>query len=964
MNSLHRTDWSLGWTPNANEIGGDPRGLLRMDNLCLDEDGVVVKARSNRVVSPQFSGKIHSIYSNNVRSTKYRFVGLSDGTVRYSSDEVTWNTLFDSGDNASAAFGSGLGHIYACSGSVRKKFDGTTVSDITPREPANPPTVQEAAKNDFVVYNNDYTKFTVIKGTLTEGAPTPTFTTDTNEGIVELAGPWDMTVYPLTGTQYQVDDVFWLQLLFADADYVKKITVIFNMDSSYDPTSNYFKYSWVRDDLVSKDSWTTLKAVRTDFEKVAVDSNKGWDDIVSMRLIVETTGEVQYKINENGILFVGSNENPLTGYYEYCQVNVNNTGAYFASSLRGPESTFVQLINGRAIVTPDIADLDPQVNEIWIYRRSATYVSDVVERGEPPQLDQWYKIKTLDSTTGFGAFEDGVSDIEAILGNSTYKEGTESISRWTDQLIYGIAGPFGGRFLYMGDKDIYISLRFDPGRYHPRQSIKLSGELTERNLWIRKLNEQTCLVGTTEDIYEITGTMADLPNGGIDMRVNNLGVGKPPIAKSVAVENRNIFYVQARGISTLSEDVTVGINNLFNGINCHGIDPVAVVPGGYGDYALAIGNNKLYYSAQLINGNRVTFVRDLAKGYWYMRTDGAYNFFTEEDGIVIGGFSDGYLREIETRDDSLPIYLKTTYDDNQQPNNRKESFTFRINVHSPNTAISVVVKNDADGETEVLNATLHENFNEGTTTSIEEFSKCHKYQLILSGTTDIFKLHDYTIYYEALPEPLAYLKLKYNNYESAAPKRIATQPFVIDTLGNTIEIVPSIDQVAKTALQFNTTDKRTVLYYYTAETEGIDWEYEIRALSGRFEFYSMMNPEILEVLPVAKKYDQVGPIEFNRVGTLMGMRIRMRVNIGANPSVIVPVKIYAQDELEYEYNITVDKATDQVFEKMRFPQTKHATVAKAIIGPTTPEVTFHRYWVEWLVNIGGGPENSEIVRVK
>lgn len=960
--NLTRNSWPLGWTPTVNAINGNPQGLLRMDNLCLDEDGAVVLAKSDVDISDNFGYEIHSIYSNNIRAQKYRFVGLADRTVRY-WDGSSWQVFLADGSDYIAAFGSGLGHIFVCSGSIKKKFDGTTITDITPDEPEAAPTVAEAAKNDYVLYNNDYSKFVVVKGSDFVGASSPSFNTESAEGIVEYPGPWDLTTYPLTNAPYQINDVLWLQVKPSDADLITKVTLIFNLDDSYDPTSNYFKYSWVRDDFTTKDGWTTLKAVRQDFEKTAVDINKGWNDVKSFRIHFEVSGVTTLTINENGILFVGSNENPLTGFYEYAQVNINKNGAYIGKSLRSPESTFVQLINGRALITPYTTNIDPQVNEIWIYRRSATYVDDVVARGEPPQLEQFYRIKVLDADTGFVQFEDGMSDYEAIITNETIPEGAESITRWTDQYVFDIAGPFGGRFLYMGDKDIYISLRLDPGRYLPAQSLRLSGETTERNLWIRKINEQSCLVGTTEDIYEITGTMQDLPNGGIDMRLNALGVGKACISKSACADNRSLYYVAADGIRTPNEVVSIALQELFNGVTCHDFPPPQIVTFGYGSYGLAIAYGKLWFSTPLSGGSRGTFVYDFKRNYWYPLTTGALNLFTEEDGTLIGGFADGYLKEIAKGNDALPVYLLTTQDANGQPNNRKDPFSFRPNIHSPTSPIAVSLITDADPEYLVWNSTFHEYFNANAVADISSLEKFHKVQVKLTGTTTTFKLLDYTVYYEPLPEPLAFLRIKYSNYGSAALKRIATQPFIMDTLGNTVEVTAHIDQVAQTTQNLTSTDKRTLFYYFTGDTEGIDWEYVLQALDGRFEFYEMVQPEVLETLPVYKKYDQVGPTEFNRLGILTGMRIRMRINT-AGQDVVLPVKIYAQDVLEHEWEINTSSNADQVFEKMRFPQTKKGTIVEARIGPAVPEVTFNRYWVEWHVNITGSQEETQIIRVR
>lgn len=956
--NLTRSNWKFGWTPYASEKHGNPTGFLRMDNLCLDEDGAVVLANSPSNLET-FGYDVHGLYSNNINSTKYRFAALADATVRYSVGGG-WSTLFSGGATDNSAFGSGLGHIIICSGSERKKYDGTTLTDLTPIRPTAAPEVQEAAKNDFVFYNNNFANLTVITGDNFVGAASPSFDTTEENGTIECAGPWDATIYPVSGAAYQVDDTFWLQLKVTNSLNVKTIRIIFNLDGTYDPLSNYFSYTWTQDDLVpGTDQWTTLKAVRNAFEKVAVDENKGWDNVSSFRIIIETTAVTTVTINENGVMFVGSNEAPLTGLYEYMQVNVNNNGSYIAKSLRSDVSLFVQLIGGRALITPN-SPTDPQVNEIWVFRRSAEYYKDVQAIGQDILLDQWYRVKVLDSSTGLGQFEDGLADIDAIEGGVTYEEGCEGISDWTDQVIRGIAGPFNGRFLYMGDKDIYISTYLDPGRYRPLQSVRLSGATTERNLWIKKLNEQSCLVGTSEDIYELTGTLSDLPDGSLDIRVNALGNEHPPIARCITSDSKQIFYLAADGVRTLGSKVTSDLDLLFSNTNCHGIAPVQIIGQGYGDYGLGIAYGKLWFSTPLTDGSRRTFVFDFTKNYWYNLTDGPNMIFLEEDGMLLASYSGGSVKTLNTGSDALAITLTTVFDDNGQAANRKDTFNFRQYGESIGNVKTEIASDYSGGYIQLVNDTLGDN-----TIDVRSYTLAIRYGFRWTGTVTNFKLYLFDLSYEPRPEQLTWVRIKYTNYGIAAPKRIRTQPFVIDTLGFNVTVTPEIDLVSHTPSVHNSSDIDTLYHYYTTDAIGTDWEYEIRAADGgKFELHQWMQPEIIEVLPVPKKFDTIGPTEFNRLGVIFGARIRLIVNSpGSSVPVTVPIKFYSEEGLIYstEFVVPVEMlGADEVYEIMRIPKTKYGTICRFTIGPTIPETTFHRYWGEWYVHIESSQEDTQI----
>lgn len=575
-------------------------------------------------------------------------------------------------------------------------------------------------------------------------------------------------------------------------------------------------------------------------------------------------------------------------------------------------------------------------------------------------LDQWYRVKVLDSTTGFVNFEDGVSDVAAIEEGITYEEGCEGISVWTDQVIRGIAGPFNGRFLYMGDKDIYISTYLDPGRYRPLQSLRLSGATTERNLWVKKLNEQTCLVGTSEDIYELTGTLSDLPDGSLDIRVNALGIEHPPISNSVTSDSKQIFYLAADGVRTLGGKVTADLDLLFTNQTRHGIHPIQIIPHGYGSYGLGIAYGKLWFSAPLDDGSRRTFVYDFTKNYWYTLTTDPTIIFTEEDGMLFAAYSDGSVKTLNTVSSALPVTLTTVFDDNGQPSQRKDTFDFRQYGES-NAAVKTELAHDYTGSyIQIRNDTLAD-----TVIDVRSQTLGIRYGFRWTGTVSLFRFYFFDLSYEPRPEQLAWVRIKYTNYNVAAPKRIRTQPFVLDSLGYDVTVAPFIDGVSQATTLVNSNDIDTLYHYYTNDAIGTDFEYWLTAeAGGKFELHQWMQPEVIEVLPVPKKFDQIGPTEFNRLGIILSLRMRLIVN-APTPSapVTIPINVYSEAGLVYSTNLTVTESElgiDKIYEIMRIPKTKYGTVCKFTIGPSVPETTFHRYWGEWYIQLQGSQEETQI----
>ena len=77
MANLTYTDFPLGWTPSADPVNGDPRGLLRMDNLQRDEQGAITLIRGYKSIAT-FSDYVSDIYSKAFQSGEAVYVGLNE----------------------------------------------------------------------------------------------------------------------------------------------------------------------------------------------------------------------------------------------------------------------------------------------------------------------------------------------------------------------------------------------------------------------------------------------------------------------------------------------------------------------------------------------------------------------------------------------------------------------------------------------------------------------------------------------------------------------------------------------------------------------------------------------------------------------------------------------------------------------------------------------------------------------
>lgn len=227
----------------------------------------------------------------------------------------------------------------------------------------------------------------------------------------------------------------------------------------------------------------------------------------------------------------------LTGNYVYIQVNAAELSQYIAQSPGSAQSLSISPANQDVILTPSAAALDSQVTHHYWFRFGGT-------------LDQFYFIgKSLVGAT----FDDNVPDSTALLIDIPLNQFLNSVGDIPDEIV-GMAGPFYGRMLYLTFKQIIISEQYNIDAYDSRKVIVLSAAagVTNKNMFITAFPLASVLVGTTDDIYELTGTFTDLADGTMDVLVRQYGLLQPPINESFALYNNRLFYVAMDGIRELT----------------------------------------------------------------------------------------------------------------------------------------------------------------------------------------------------------------------------------------------------------------------------------------------------------------------------------------------------------------------------------------------------------------------------
>jgi hypothetical protein len=213
--------------------------------------------------------------------------------------------------------------------------------------------------------------------------------------------------------------------------------------------------------------------------------------------------------------------------------------------------------------------------------------------------------------------------------------------------------------------------------------------------------------------------------------------------------------------------------------------------------------------------------------------------------------------------------------------------------------------------------------------------------------------------YEKLPPKTKALTVPCTNFGVAAKKRIRTIPLVIDTFGSDVIYTPVVDGVPFPTTTFNTTGKSTVLHYFENGSTpgspfGIDYCGTLKGVN-EFEFYELLKPENVETLPVAKKYDQFGPVEFNKIGKIREIQIRMVAT-----GVLMDFKIYSSDSLILVGQFATVPNIDKNY-VISTPKGINPNIFRMELSSTS---VFHRFDAIVRVNIDGVQTSNKLLKIK
>jgi hypothetical protein len=886
--NLTRLNYPQGWVSSEDAINGNPEALLRMDNLQQEEDGSLSLVRGYKQIAT-FSDYVDKIYSVSLGTKNPVYVSLnltSSQVLRSLTGDFSDSTTILTNGGRPAVFGSALGEVFIVAGSHsynKTKDNGSTLRALGIIA-GDGSAITAVVHNQPVLDLTNPGTWSALEGAnFTPGSPLTSVDTVSVAGTYIYRANLRFTfTYPKDTTQFSQGiaedpskDIFSLTIKLSDSEAFSYIRLEFVLDNDLTNIQNYYATEVFRHDTgdvtfnlgLNQQSVITVK--RGDFQRFGTDSTLDWKHVTAINVVgVSSSASPSGTMYVGLQQFIGGPAGQLNGQYQYGYQLIADNGVYQAKSPFVYNKKVYNLINGSTTVTMD-GLVDPQVNQVWIYRRS-------VESGNQNLLPTWYRVATINAATG--TVDDVLSDNDAIELNIQPNLYLQSTGLIHDYFI-GIEGLFNERMIYLTLSNVYLSDRLNPDAIDTRYTLRVSGDPTEKNLWIKKISNNLIVLATTKDLYEISGTLLDLPDGSLDVNIIPIGEKYPPLSQDHAAIAGGIFYVAADGLrlttGSNSQLVSPQLRLLFEGLGRHGVPAISVLTGDNARYCMAIGKTKLFVAVPMVDGTRRLLVYDLVNKTFRLQFTDPFTLFVTPSDRVLAGYSDpgtglwelesgSGVQTLSSGTQGLPITFMTVYDCNGQPRNRKDTFTLKIIADTGGDPVSVFIAKDGGGYQAV--GTVQTSGLATTYFPLNNFTLGFRYSLKIvdqHGLTN-FHLYETTIEYEPRPEQLDYLRILPTNLGSYSRKRVTSYAFVIDTLGNDITFTPYLDNVVwRSVGRVHTDTKLTYIFYFTSEAVCTD----IGGIlcGGVFEFYGLnLEETVSEKLPTPCKFLVIPP---NNYGT-------------------------------------------------------------------------------------------------
>lgn len=653
-------DFSAGWIASDDAHNGRKNGLLRMQGVRLDENGALVLQGGTQKGSVEYPAEAHTLFYKLFCGERRAYVALKDGSVWRNDTELI---AAGEGSIERAAFGVFGNDVLIFSGDKRIKdtcdedISGTDLSleppDTAPLINQFPPSALFEGEDLLGAYAN----FTAVTGAVAVVSSRLEITVS-NDVIVNKTAyiqNFNLSDFPADYAGAP-KDTFVFRITAATSLYrLLGFSVTFFLEAAGTDVSNFYTFEWSQADILAAkiDDYTAqLSITRDQFIRKGETSTLDWQAVYGVAIGVAASSDAPDEVvRVEDAKIYSSAEGNLNGTYTWLQVNVRRSGNSVVLSIPGPETAAYTVLNSYVEIIPEDPTLiEPQANEVWIYRRGGT-------------LEQYYRIATM-VYGELGPIYDDMSDSDARRLNVTLDSTTVPID--TDNLaasVIEMVGPIFNRMAYFTNNQMIVSAINSPDRFSPRHVYDLAGDESEKFQFARKVSENIIMVGTTRDVYVVTGTFTTFPDGALDLYIRPLGTNKPPMSRFATVWNGQLIYFASQDWIKLSPtgqyiSLTAGLTDElyagrqryeFGGVPTY-IDDLNV------SYACAVAKNKLwvvvptitdYTSLATINDRETWEYRleifDLVRNVWFTSCYSPYLLAVSDDEAIYGFMKDSNL---------------------------------------------------------------------------------------------------------------------------------------------------------------------------------------------------------------------------------------------------------------------------------------------------------------------------------
>lgn len=768
MGIMERKAFPRGWTPDADAVEAPAGTLLRGDNLILDEQNVLSLRRGiAKINSPPFSDlDVHSLHTQLLSGTRYRMAGIADKV--YANGVALSPTMLGTITDT-VSFGTHMGQIFFARDDSKYKYDGTTVRNwgvlmsgtaatatgiasgsgdlkewISFDSTESPALIWDEDNGAGPVYVDGY------DGT-PNGAAQITSSAATQKGYLAKVFATDQNFNALDGGGISDDDSivsFWV--FVEDVSKVFSVAILFCTGEHFE--EDEFIKAWFSFQVEApsvpgdfSNGWNKLEIRRGDLFRSGGTFGRGWETIRSIWMNVQVQpGESICTVAFDTVTMTGGVGSALDGEYEWAYVYVRDNGSYVAMS---DNSEFSVKENykgqGAEITVPADPNRDPQINQIWLYRRGGT-------------LTDWYRtvVKPItEGDTGPIIINDTIPDQTALdigiimqFGNTVPPDN-----------IVGIEGPYYDRLFALTATHLYPSRRLMPDTFSDEQVIRVAGA-DEIAVWVKKAFNGL-YIGTTKDVYRLDGTGAEYPDGTVEWTLTPLNIDNPPRSESVTQEGNLLVFMAADGWRAFAGAGTQKIvgetSLLYQGRDRHGVEAITTSS----RFRAAIVRGQLVAitpEGSNVNESQILYRYTFSNPRWYRHTYSPEwrSIFREPDGTLIAGDNAGTIWTLDTgtSDDgsSIPVILWTSRDDDGNGYAPKQAVGFMVNLDSGGGTFTIgLYSNDDDTLIESVSGSTSST--SPTAFDISDSLVWRHVQLRLTGSFTRFRFSGYTIPYLALP---------------------------------------------------------------------------------------------------------------------------------------------------------------------------------------------------------------------